>query len=293
MKIPPLLAGGRNFFFPFMIFFHFAYNAATIFRKAETKSKIIERMYEKMKAIINKVLCAILALCTVLAISSTAFAADNISMTLVKELFLNENAEITVASVEEASVRREVQAYVDAISTKSETPTVEASILKSSMTLKLSLSSTTEEFTEEELKSLCSSAGTAVESIDAFIKGKLSYDKEAAANSKALTLASSQLTAKGALSTGKAVCQGYANLFTLLAEQAGFQSVKVRGYVDGVYHVMNVVLASDGTYMAADVTFNDSSNNSWSLINFSTYCEKINFVPAIDVETAFALKYAD
>lgn len=72
-------------------------------------------MYEKMKAIINKVLCAILALCTVLAISSTAFAADNISMTLVKELFLNENAEITVASVEEASaVRREVQAYVDA-----------------------------------------------------------------------------------------------------------------------------------------------------------------------------------
>ena len=86
---------------------------------------------------------------------------------------------------------------------------------------------------------------------------------------------------------------GYANLFTLLAEQAGFQSVKVRGYVDGVYHVMNVVLASDGTYMAADVTFNDSSNNSWSLINFSTYCEKINFVPAIDVETAFALKYAD
>ena len=44
--------------------------------------------------------------------------ADNISMTLVKELFLNENAEITVASVEEASaVRREVQAYVDAIST--------------------------------------------------------------------------------------------------------------------------------------------------------------------------------
>ena len=30
-----------------MIFFHFAYNAATIFRKAETKSKIIERMYEK------------------------------------------------------------------------------------------------------------------------------------------------------------------------------------------------------------------------------------------------------
>lgn len=277
-----------------MIFFHFAYNAATIFRKAETKSKIIERMYEKMKAIINKVLCAILALCTVLAISSTAFAADNISMTLVKELFLNEKAEITVASVEEASaVRREVQAYVDAISTKSETPTVEASILKSSMTLKLSLSSTTEEFTEEELKSLCSSAGTAVESIDAFIKGKLSYDKEAAANSKALTLASSQLTAKGALSTGKAVCQGYANLFTLLAEQAGFQSVKVRGYVDGVYHVMNVVLASDGTYMAADVTFNDSSNNSWSLINFSTYCEKINFVPAIDVETAFALKYAD
>ena len=95
-------------------------------------------------------------------------------MTLVKELFLNENAEITVASVEEASaVRREVQAYVDAISTKSETPTVEASILKSSMTLKLSLSSTTEEFTEEELKSLCSSAGTTVESIDAFIKGKL------------------------------------------------------------------------------------------------------------------------
>ena len=84
-----------------------------------------------MKAIINKVLCAILALCTVLAISSTAFAADNISMTLVKELFLNENAEITVASVEEASaVRREVQAYVDAISTKSETPTVEASIRK-------------------------------------------------------------------------------------------------------------------------------------------------------------------
>lgn len=247
-----------------------------------------------MKAIINKVLCAILTICTVMAISSTAFAAEDTSADLVKELLLNGKAETTVASVEEASaIRSKVQAYIDAVSVKSETPKVAASMLTQSNTLKLSLVSVTEEFSEEELKNLCVSAGTTVESIDAFIKGKLSYDKEAAANSKSLSLSSNQLTAKGALSTGKAVCQGYANLFTLLAEQAGIQSVKVRGYIDGVYHVMNVVRTADGTYMAADITSNDASDNSWSLISFNAYCEKIHFVPAIAVETAFALKYAD
>lgn len=247
-----------------------------------------------MKAIINKVLCAILTICTIMAISSTAFATEDTSANLVKELLLNGKAETTVASVEEASaIRSKVQAYIDAVSVKSETPTVAASMFKNTKTLKLSLVSTTEEFSEEALKDLCASAGTTVESIDAFIKSKLSYDKEAAANSKSLTLASNQLTAKGALSTGKAVCQGYANLFTLLAEQAGIQSVKVRGYIDGVYHVMNVVRTADGTYMAVDVTSNDASDNSWSLISFNAYCEKIHFVPAIAVETAFALKYAD
>lgn len=248
-----------------------------------------------MKRAITKIISGVLVLCTILAISTTAFAADtSVTSGLAKELLNDGHAEITVVSVDEAkSIRKEVQAYVDAVSTTSETRKVTATIT-SQNELRMTLENPqTEDFSEDEIAALCSEAGTTVESIDAFVKNRLSYDHEAAKNSASLSQSSTQLTAKGTLSTGKAVCQGYANLFTVIAERAGIQSVKVRGYAGSEYHVMNVVRNADGTFMAVDVTSNDSSNRSWSLISFDKYCAKVNFVPTIDVVTAFALKYAD
>ena len=246
-----------------------------------------------MKAI-TKIVSFVLTIVTILSISSVAYASDASSnIALVKELLQNGNAETVVASAAEAAaIKNEVQAYIDAVTVASETPTVKAKIATKANTLKLSLVTETMEFSEEALKELSASAGTTVESIDAFIRGKLSYDKEAAKNAQTLSQSSSQLTAKGALSTGKAVCQGYSNLFALLTDQAGIETVKVRGYVDGGYHVMNVVRTSDGTLMAADVTSNVSSGNNWSLeLSFNAYCAKIGFVPAIDVGMAFTVKY--
>lgn len=248
-----------------------------------------------MKKAITKIICVALVLCTIFALSTTALAAEaSVASDLAKELLNGGHAEITVSSVDEAkSIRKEVQAYVDAVSTTSETRKVKATISQNSQ-LNMTLEDPqTEDFSEDEIVALCAEAGTTVESIDEFIKGKLSYDHEAAKNSASLTQSSTQLTAKGALSTGKAVCQGYANLFAVIAERAGIQSVKVRGYAGSEYHVMNVVRNADGSFMAVDVTSNDSSSRSWSLISFDNYCAKAKFVPTIDVETAFALKYGD
>lgn len=171
-----------------------------------------------MKTITTKITSAIIVLCTVLTLSTTALATEA-SSGLAKELLDGGHAEITVASVDEAkSTRNEVQAYIDAVSTTSETRKVTATISQN-FQLKMTLEDPkAEDFSEGEIVALCAEADTTVESIDEFIKGNLSYDHEAAKNSASLTQSSTQMTAKGSLSTGKAVCQGYANLFTVIAE---------------------------------------------------------------------------
>lgn len=249
-----------------------------------------------MKRSVITLICIVCTICAIFTATPAAHAADLVAnIAIVEELLQNGYAETTVASLEEAKVIcHDIQAYIDAVSSLSETQKVSAYIAANTNTLKVTLKNPlTEGFSEEELTSLYTEAGSTVESINNFIVKMLSYDNKAAKNAAGLTLSSTQATAKGSLSTGKAICQGYSNLFTLIAEHAGIQNVKIRGYVRGIYHVMNVVRTEDGTLMAVDVTFNDSSGRNWSLIDFSDYCAKGKFAPEVDAETAFALKYAD
>lgn len=192
------------------------------------------------------------------------------------------------SKAEKNQIINDVQSYVDAVSASSMTPKVKGSVVnsgKSNEEIKMVLVYGQDEFTERELRGLTSKAGKTVESISAYLCGELSYDR--AATSKKLSADSPQVTAKGSLSSGKAVCQGYANAFTILAEQAGIRSVKVRGYNDGVFHVMNVV---EGGF-AVDVTYSDSSGKNYIMIPFAEYCKRSGFEPIVDFELAFELKY--
>lgn len=65
-------------------------------------------------------------------------------------------------------------------------------------------------------------------------------------------------TAYGALTEGKAVCQGYSGAFNMLCKAAGVMSLSV--YNDD--HMWNVVLA-DGQIYHYDVTFDDAGDKSY------------------------------
>ena len=181
----------------------------------------------------------------------------------------------------------DVQAYIDAVSFTSETPTVKATVIdkdKVNEKMRLSLSTMDEGFIASELEALSSRAGDTEGSINDFLCATLSYPDE---DFQDISLSSVQATAKGSLKSGKAVCMGYANSFTVLAEGAGIRSVKVRGYIKDTLHVVNVV---DGG-LVIDVTWNDKSDNEFFLIPISEYCDKTGFVPVVDYQTAFEMKY--
>lgn len=225
--------------------------------------------------------------------------ADTEPQAIIKQLMQGESAWVSLpdpVDIEEAtSFRKTVQAYVDAVSAESETPVVRMTVWKKpgDNRAEISLNETSDDsvFAEEELEKMSGEAGRTSVSINEFVCKSLTYDKESAKDSTGLTLASSQLVAKKAFIAGKAVCQGYANLFTLLADQAGIETVKVRGYAGETFHVMNVVRTDEGL-MALDSTINDTNGNPLALlISMERYCKLVNFTPIIDAETAFVLKY--
>lgn len=220
-----------------------------------------------------------------------AFAADSDPAKIAAEILYDGNAFVSsygTSKSEKSQVLNAIQSYVDAASASSTTPTVKGSVVnsgKSNEQMKLVLVSGENEFTQTELQGFSARAGNSAQSIGSYLCQALSYDSTAAG--KKLSLSSPQATAKGSLSNGKAICQGYANSFAVLAEQAGIRSVKIRGYRDGVFHVMNVV---DGGF-AVDVTYTDSSGDNYIMVPFEDYCKATGFKPAVDFETAFALKY--
>lgn len=251
-----------------------------------------------MKKCVCTVLCG--AVLSLVVSITPAFAAKRVEphftmssdpARVAAEVLYDGNAFVFAAGTSTSAknkVVNDVQSYVDALSVSSMTPKVKGSVVnsgKSNEEIKLVLVYGEDEFTEAELQALASKAGKTAESISTYLCGVLSYD-HAAANRK-LSADSPQVTAKGSLSGGKAVCQGYANSFAILAEQSGIRSVKVRGYNNGVFHVMNVV---EGGF-AVDVTYSDGSDESYIMIPFVEYCEQTGFEPVVDFDTAFELKY--
>ena len=72
--------------------------------------------------------------------------------------------------------------------------------------------------------------------------------------------------AYGALNDGLAVCEGYAQAFKLLCDEAGITSIVVTGELDGIGHAWNRVLIEDKWY-DVDVTNNDKENLFNSALN--------------------------
>ncbi len=181
----------------------------------------------------------------------------------------------------------EIQAYVDAVSVTSTTPKVKGSVVNGggqNEKAQFSLIFYDTEFSEIELEALSSKAGSTEDSINEFLCESLTY---ADIGGSKISLESSPATAKGSIENGEAVCEGYANAFSVLAEYAGIKSVKVRGYTGDIPHVVNVI---DGGFVV-DVTWNDKSENRYFMVPLSEYCEMTGFVPIVDYETAFFLKY--
>lgn len=250
----------------------------------------------------KRVLCgALLALMVSTAISPAyaaerqepVFAGGSDPASIAAELLSDGDAHVQsygTSMAEKRKVQDSVQAYIDAASSTSATPIVKASIIQNGTPgecLKLKLVSIDNEFTSAELKDLSAKAGNTASSISNYLCGRLSYDSSAA--TKHLSQSSKQATAKGSLQSGKAVCQGYANAFALLADNVGIKSVKVRGYDSkGIFHVVNVV--ENG--FVCDITYTDSNGGAkYFMVPLQVYCEQTGFRPAVDFETAFELKY--
>lgn len=246
----------------------------------------------------KKIVSAILSIVIVMACATPAFASERAEpifnmgsnmADVAAELLYDGDAYINAygSSREgKSSAYQLVQSYIDSVSYASQTPEVRCYIYNSGQPnehLKMELIYAEEGFTAEELADLSAKAGNTAQSINKFLTSKLSYDY----SGEVTSMSDSSATAKGALSTGKAICMGYANAFSVLAEQAGIRFVKVRGWVRGEYHVMNIT----EDWRAVDVTWNDNSNNRYLLVPFETYCKSIGFVPEIDINAAFELKY--
>lgn len=223
-------------------------------------------------------------------VSINAPAMGSSSVLVAQELMESGEVSISTSGTDtefKKSLMAEVQAYVDAVSITSATPEVKGSVILDSEQneeVKFSLVSYDDEFSANELKALSEEAGGTVDSINEFLCKSLSY---AEAQTESLSLDSSPATAKGSMNNGQAVCEGYANAFAILAEYAGIKSVKVRGYVRDILHVVNV---TDGGFVV-DVTWNDKSGNRYLMIPYREYCEISGFVPMVDYKTAFVLKY--
>lgn len=92
--------------------------------------------------------------------------------------------------------------------------------------------------------------------------GKIAYDSEFTAWSPI-----------GVFRDGTAVCSGYAQAFTMIAREAGLESIIVGGEViDAGPHAWNRVKI-DGTWKSLDPTWNDSASNpnQYLIINESDY----------------------
>ena len=187
-----------------------------------------------------------------------------------------------------AAFKRDIQAYIDALSAESETPGFSMTLRGQTLVMKLK---PVEHVNAAELDAGMAS-GKSVSDINAYLCNMLAYDGEAASDTAKQDLSYASFTAAGSLASGKAVCQGYANAFAMLAEANGFQVIKVRGYTKGTYHVANTVMTEDGLKIV-DVTSNDSNGNTKALlISLEAYQQLTGFQSAIDIDAAFATKYA-
>lgn len=238
-------------------------------------------------AVMSIVMCAALAFAV--EKSEPVFTIDSDMADVAAEILSDGDAYVNsygTSKADKQGVLHLVQSYVDSVTSESQTPTVKGSVIhvgRSDEQIKLVLVRSDEAYTDEEMADLSAKAGNTVESINNFLVSQLSYDD----SGNEISLSSPSATAKGALSTGKAICMGYANAFSVLAEHAGIRFVKVRGYIDGEYHVLNVI---EGGF-AVDVTCNDDNNNRYLMISLNDYCDMTGFKPEISFDTAFMLKY--
>lgn len=162
----------------------------------------------------------------------------------------------------------EHQAYLDAVSISSTTPKIHAKLYKGDYQEEV-------EYFEEEAIEL--PQFTALEDIVQYVYDSLEYDYTFTVSS-----------AYEGLRTGKGVCQSYANLFTMLCEQAGIKNVKLRGYTDSQFHVINIIEGG----IVYDTTWGDTDER-WCGMSLEDYCAKANFVPSIDWKTAWDMKYPE
>ena len=188
----------------------------------------------------------------------------------------------------------QVQCVVDAISTTGTTPTVKGGVSnnnKPTEVTKLYLVTPENDFTPTEMLSVLAEAGNTIESINSFLCDRLSYAHNVVSDT--LSLSDDVANAKGCLTNGEAICMGYANAFSMLAEEAGIKNVKIRGMVGDMYHVMNVVEVED-QLLVVDCTFNDSTYSiKYLLITIDEYCRQVNFVPAVSPDSMMKLKYGE
>lgn len=249
-----------------------------------------------MLRLMKKVLIFITSIITTIALSSIASATDSRDPSIintVNNLLEKGEGQIQVESMGHASdIWRIVDAYIDAISTTSETQTSTALVTDFVMDMTLS-NEYNAEFTPAEINAMREEAGSTAASISAFVIDQFDYDVDLLATPEKMTSSHTSSTAKGGMITGKAICQGYANLFTILADNAGIENIKVRGFSGGSYHVMNAVRINGKLY-AVDATFFDSSaDNVWVMLDWQSYCSLARFTPVIDIELAFCMKYGN
>ncbi|MDI6022075.1 DUF2510 domain-containing protein [Leucobacter sp. UT-8R-CII-1-4] len=117
------------------------------------------------------------------------------------------------------------------------------------------------ENTEYDFDSLAAYEGNSLTGF-AHPMGKIAYDSEFTAWSPI-----------GVFRDGTAVCSGYAQAFTMIAREAGLESIIVGGEViDAGPHAWNRVKI-DGTWKSLDPTWNDSESNpnQYLIINESDY----------------------
>lgn len=116
--------------------------------------------------------------------------------------------------------------------------------------------------TEYDYDSLAAYEGDSLVDGGSMPMGRIAYDSEFTAWSPL-----------GVFRDGKAVCMGYAQAFTLIAREAGLESIIVGGEVfDGGPHAWNRVRI-DGTWKSLDPTWNDDASdpNRYLLINEGDY----------------------
>lgn len=105
-------------------------------------------------------------------------------------------------------------------------------------------------------------------------------------------------TPYGAITKGKSVCQGYANTFTLLAEELEIPVIKLRGYDkrSKEYHVWNVVYVEKNgvlDWYHVDVTWNDTSGSNKHLLSSETYERRYKNWDSEEEQVTKDVKYKD